>query len=263
MVFGETEAEREPMQSEVMLTPAERDALRKARLIDVEPATPRRGKRISLTDAGWAWAAENMNAELPDTPAARVLRTVLGLLDKHLDAHHEGLAHFVSLLAKSPANQQMARKKRRSAKKSRQANKADGAKQKSVGKNPRANVAVAQPKRTRQAARKAPLPRSAPRAKRPPASLEAKPNIPLAERIRTTALEIAQGATRTRVRLRDLRARLPDVTRADLDRELLELQRRHVLVLYRIDDPTDISREDESAAMIVADNPRHILYLEQ
>lgn len=85
----------------------------------------------------------------------------------------------------------------------------------------------------------------------------------LSQRIETAALEIAGGRRATRVRLRDLRPRLKDIPRAVLDRELLELQRIGTLVLYRIDDPIDISAEDVSAALHVAGFPRHILYLQE
>lgn len=84
----------------------------------------------------------------------------------------------------------------------------------------------------------------------------------LASRIRATCLELGRGAVRTRVRLRELRARMPDVARERLDHELVELQNSGALVLYRIDDPTDIQPADERAALLIAGAPRHILYLE-
>ena len=84
----------------------------------------------------------------------------------------------------------------------------------------------------------------------------------LSVRIRSTCLDLCQGATRKRVRLRELRERLADVPRERLDRELVRLQDANALVLYRIDDPTDIAPEDERAALRVAGAPHHILYLE-
>lgn len=84
----------------------------------------------------------------------------------------------------------------------------------------------------------------------------------LGARIRSTCLELGHGAAKKRVRLRELRDHLPDVPRARLDGELVRLQDAGALVLYRIDDPTDIAAEDERAALHVAGAPHHILYLE-
>jgi superfamily II DNA or RNA helicase len=79
--------------------------------------------------------------------------------------------------------------------------------------------------------------------------------------VRAAGVDIAGGTSR-RVRIADVRARLPDVAREDLDRTLLHMQKRDELVLYRIDDPTDIRPQDEAGKLIVAGNPRHIFYLE-
>jgi hypothetical protein len=83
----------------------------------------------------------------------------------------------------------------------------------------------------------------------------------LDERIKAICLDLA-GGTRRRVRLLALRERLADVPRPDLDVTLLEMQRAGRLVLYPIDDPLDITPADESAALRIGGNPRHILYLE-
>lgn len=86
--------------------------------------------------------------------------------------------------------------------------------------------------------------------------------VDLAERIRLVGLQLG-GGPRHRVRLAELRSRLANVERATLDATLLDLQRQGRLVLYRIDDPQDIRPEDTQAALMIAGNPRHILYLEQ
>jgi hypothetical protein len=105
---------------------------------------------------------------------------------------------------------------------------------------------------------------------RPAAPLPTAPPAPgktlndgLATRIRAKSLELGAGRPSRRVRLADVRRGLPDVGRDEMDRELLELQRKEKLVLYPIDDPTDIQPEDAEAALMVAGFPRHILYLEQ
>lgn len=83
----------------------------------------------------------------------------------------------------------------------------------------------------------------------------------LAARILEESLDLAGGIKR-RVRLKDLRERLSDVGKEELDRELLSLQSAERLVLYRLDNPAEVTRADEEAALFVAGNPRHIIYLE-
>ncbi len=61
------------------------------------------------------------------------------------------------------------------------------------------------------------------------------------------------------VKLADIRKRLPDVPRADLDRELLRLEKTGRAILYPIEDPEALRPEDESAALLVAGFKRHIL----
>jgi hypothetical protein len=51
------------------------------------------------------------------------------------------------------------------------------------------------------------------------------------------------------------------VPRRQLDEVLLSMQEADALVLYKIDDPTDVAAEDEAAALRIAGEPRHILYL--
>ena len=43
---------------------------------------------------------------------------------------------------------------------------------------------------------------------------------------------------------------------------LLEMQVAGRLVLYKLDNPTEITREDEQAALFIAGQPRHLVYLE-
>lgn len=83
----------------------------------------------------------------------------------------------------------------------------------------------------------------------------------LPDRIRSACLDLAGGIGK-RVLLRDLRMRLGDVRREVLDHALLELQERERIVLYRLDNPADLTPADEQAALLIAGNPRHIVYLE-
>jgi hypothetical protein len=211
LVFATTEEERRPYQSKLEpLKAKERNELVQQGLLEVEEAKPQ-GKRVSLTDKGWAWAAEHLgSSDLTKSRATvKTLQAVLLRLRDHLAANDASLASFVE--------------------------------------------PELEPKTLRVVA----LAAAAPIAPAP----AGKP-AELATRIRSTCLDLGQGVTRKRVRLRELRDRLPDVPRERLDRELIQLQDAGALVLYRIDDPTDIKLEDERAALHVAGAPHHILYLE-
>jgi hypothetical protein len=59
------------------------------------------------------------------------------------------------------------------------------------------------------------------------------------------------------LRLSALRQALKDGDRAEVDRALLELQRRGDLVIYRFDDPSMVTEADRRAALQTAGGPRH------
>jgi len=86
----------------------------------------------------------------------------------------------------------------------------------------------------------------------------------LPARIRHAYLQASGGRSNVRVRLKDLRPLLPDLPRPVLDRELLRLQRENPggLVLWSLDDPQEITAEDQAAAVDLAGTKRHIIYLE-
>jgi hypothetical protein len=290
IVFANSENERRPQMGD-WLRPNERAPLEKARLIELEQ--DRRAKRVILTDAGWAWAAANLNAQLPrNNWAARVLQDVLTRLGPHLDSNDAALAQFAMMpsendqiglrpiASKKPetrnskkpvATTTAARRAKTKATATRKAGKKTRAPKKSAtNKADKKIVATEEKSRTKKPAKKNEAKknpdakihvtqrRTVPQVAKQPPNLHKTPW----ERIRSAALELAGGQPRTRVRLRDLRARLNDMPRAQLDRELMELQRAGSLVLYRIDDPTDVTKDDELAALQVAGFPRHILYLE-
>jgi len=83
-------------------------------------------------------------------------------------------------------------------------------------------------------------------------------------RIRSAYLQASGGRSNVRVRLKDLRPLLPDLPRPLLDRELLRLQRENPgrLVLWSLDDPQEITAEDQAAAVDLAGIKRHIIYME-
>ncbi len=95
----------------------------------------------------------------------------------------------------------------------------------------------------------------------PPTGNEVAPNTGLGARIRATCLELGGGREAVRVRLADLRRRLVDVPAVELTAGVRELSRRGELMLYPLDDPRQITPDDEAAAIRSStDVPQHILY---
>lgn len=94
-----------------------------------------------------------------------------------------------------------------------------------------------------------------------PTGNEIVPNTGLGARIRATCLELGGGREAVRVRLADLRRRLMDVPIDELTAGVRELSRRGELTLYPLDDPRQITPDDEAAAIRSStDVPQHILY---
>lgn len=95
-----------------------------------------------------------------------------------------------------------------------------------------------------------------------PRSVSAAPTAEsLVSRIRSACLSLSGGQFNVRVRIAKLRTTLPDVAHEQLDRTLLEMQRADLLVLYPLEDPNEVRREDAAAAVRIAGAPRHIIYL--
>ena len=83
---------------------------------------------------------------------------------------------------------------------------------------------------------------------------------PLEVAIAVACQELAGGRGHVRIRLADLRRQL-NQPRTTLDPKLLEMERQGRLVLYRLDDPREISSEDHDAVLRTpAGNERHIQY---
>ena len=64
------------------------------------------------------------------------------------------------------------------------------------------------------------------------------------------------------MRLAALRDRLGEVPRDRLDSSLLEMQDAGRVVLYRLDNPLELTAADHQAALVIGENPRHLVYLE-
>lgn len=83
----------------------------------------------------------------------------------------------------------------------------------------------------------------------------------LDRRLRAAVLELGRGREAVRVYLKDLRNKLPDVPSEELDRGLHAMSQRGELTFYPLDDPRQIKREDEAAAIHSSTGvPQHILY---
>jgi len=79
--------------------------------------------------------------------------------------------------------------------------------------------------------------------------------------IREAYLGLTHGEKRRRIRLADLRRKVA-VPHEVLNDTLLAMQNAGQVVLYKLDNTAEISADDEQAALYIADQPRHIVYLE-
>ena len=104
----------------------------------------------------------------------------------------------------------------------------------------------------------APEPNAAPESASRPAATD-----DVRSRVRNACLHLSgDGRYGVRIRLSDLRARLANVPRQELDQALMDLERSEEAALYPLDDPREIVPADEEAALPNSSgNPRHILYL--
>ncbi|MFG1421537.1 hypothetical protein [Roseixanthobacter liquoris] len=100
-----------------------------------------------------------------------------------------------------------------------------------------------------------------------PAPPEPTPELPpvspegLPKRIRDTYLAVTGGSLNVRVLLADLRPCLADVPRATLDAALIAMQREGNAILYRMDNSAALSGADRDAALSIAGEPRHMLWI--
>lgn len=86
-------------------------------------------------------------------------------------------------------------------------------------------------------------------------------NLPA--RIRAAYLDVTGGRLNTRALLKNLRPHLSDVSEAVLDAALKAMQTEGAARLYRIDNRAEITEADRAAAVEIAGEPRHILWIER
>lgn len=85
----------------------------------------------------------------------------------------------------------------------------------------------------------------------------------LPARIRAAYLAVTGGRLNTRALLKSLRPRLPDVPGETLDAALKAMQAAGAARLYRIDNRAEMTEADRAAAVEIAGEPRHILWIER
>ncbi len=96
----------------------------------------------------------------------------------------------------------------------------------------------------------------------PPGESTAGGAVDLDERIAGAYETISNGRTNVRVRLSELRASLPSVSRKEFDEALLRLASDGKASLYRLDNPAEIRAEDREAVLLTpSGEERHIVYL--
>jgi hypothetical protein len=94
------------------------------------------------------------------------------------------------------------------------------------------------------------------------ATLPTAPNYAgLRERIRKAYLEVTGGSFNKRALLRDIRERLRNVDRSDVDDALNQMQREEEASLMRLDNTQEITEADRTAALYIGREPRHILWI--
>jgi hypothetical protein len=82
----------------------------------------------------------------------------------------------------------------------------------------------------------------------------------LRDRIRTAYREVAGGFDQ-RVLLRDLRPKLADIDRRQVDAALMQMLRDQEASLMQLDYRPDVTDEDHEAALQIGNEPRHIIWI--
>jgi hypothetical protein len=91
----------------------------------------------------------------------------------------------------------------------------------------------------------------------------AGPQANLRERIRAAYLEVTGGQFNKRALLSRLRTTLADIDRSTLDKALVELHGEEGTTLMTLDNPREITDAERSAALSLAGEPMHLLWIHQ
>ena len=201
------------------VTKLDREALVSAKLCTVTKLG--RALHLALNDAGWAWAANHLNADLP--PAQQTLADLLATFDGYLRRSGATIADIIgSAEVENPQSQ-------------KQPGQAKG-RTKAPFKGSK-----------RGTSKKRPTPRK-------------PPSPPIRVRIEDAYLKLTGGRKNESVRLSKLRATLADVDRSLLDSALRDiLKGDQTAFLLRHDDPRQLTPEDHDAAFSPFGEPFHVL----
>ncbi|TAI66081.1 hypothetical protein [Bradyrhizobium sp. Leo170] len=93
-----------------------------------------------------------------------------------------------------------------------------------------------------------------------PAAQHRPEHAVLRERIRAAYQEVAGGFDR-RLLLRDLRPRLADLDRQQVDSALMQMVRDGEASLMQLDYRPDVTDEDRAASLQIGNEPRHIIWI--
>jgi hypothetical protein len=85
----------------------------------------------------------------------------------------------------------------------------------------------------------------------------------LHDRVRKEYLALTRGEIKTRCLLRNLRERLPDVPRANVDMTIANMVTSGEAVLFRLDNRLEITQADIQAAIQAGGEQQHILWLDR
>lgn len=83
----------------------------------------------------------------------------------------------------------------------------------------------------------------------------------LSDQVRSACLSITGGEYERRVKLADLRTALLGHSREALDGVLLQMDQSKAIQLMMLEQPSDVTPEDRAAAIFIAGQPKHVLYL--
>ena len=223
-----------------------RDGLIRSRLISEEKQEKKvPGKRttrplfIILEDRGWAWLSDHMDLPIwRSNTASDVLQGLVSQLRAYMDRQQIALGELLS-------NTQAA---------SHAAGISDhqDAIVNAAADTPRADTPRAETPRA-----------DTPRADTPRAEIPRADTAVVRQEIAATYARLASKQSNSRVRLAAIRHELSEFAREDVDVALRAMLNDGEIVLNRLDNPAEITLEDE-AAMIKTSlgDPRHIMHME-
>ena len=87
-------------------------------------------------------------------------------------------------------------------------------------------------------------------------------SLDIAHKIRNAYFKVTGGQTRIRVKLIEIRQLLTEIPRKAIDESLHESKIEEKILLFPLENPQEISKEDESAALFDSGRINHIIIIE-